>query len=327
MLELYMMQKIPSSEIDSAYLYLSPAELLPRIASEAAKYQKIEVIFDKIETETLAKTLQVCYPQGTLTEGKYFSRFSLSSSASNHISCGFATLNIELQSDNNLNWELSDSATRKLEMLCEVRQTDFKWLETEDLFLGYGWQAEIEFAPGWNGNGFVMDNYGSGALPLEIFNEQPQNSYIWVRYFVRLIDENSIYVNINNNLYPFAVVSEFDLYTWKWERIGPVNLDTNSEISISRNYEGNPQQFMAIFIDSLVITPDAEFSPDTNLWKSTSPKLFSLEQAQSSGTLDLDLPPDYYRCKLAVESEVPVIDRLGNPSPSLLSNTIEFEIK
>jgi hypothetical protein len=76
-----------------------------------------------------------------------------------------------------------------------------------------------------------------------------------------------------------------------------------------------------------VITPDAEFSPDTDLWKSISPKVFLLEQAQPGGTLDLDLSPDYYRCKLAVRSEVPVLDQLGNPSLSLLSNTIEFDIK
>jgi len=328
MLELYIMQKIPSSEIDAAYLYIAPEELMSRVESEAAKYEKIEVVFDKVKTETIAETLQACYPQGTLTEGKYFSRFSLSSSASGHINCSFATLKIEFEEDgNNLHWELSDGTTQKLEMLCEVRQTDFKWLETEDLSPGNGWQTEIDFAPGWSGTGFAMDNYGSGPLLLEIYPEGPQNSYIWVRYFQRTMDDASAYLNINNNPHPFANLKKGDLSSWRWERIGPVNIDNGSELSISRTYEGDPQHFMAIFIDSLVITSDAEFSPDTNLWESMPPKIFSLEQPQSSGMVRLDLPPDSYRCKVTVESELPVVDNLGNASPYLISNSIEFDIR
>jgi 4-amino-4-deoxy-L-arabinose transferase-like glycosyltransferase len=327
MLELYMMQKLPASEVKAAYLYLAPENLLSSIESKAANYQKIEVIFDKIETESIAETLQLCYPHGKITEGEYFSRFSLSKSASGSKNCSLATLELELIDDNNLNWKLSDGRTQRLELLCEVRQSDYEWLEMEDLFMGNGWQTEIEFASGWSGTGFAMDNNGSGPLLLDISPEQPQNNYIWVRYFKRTIDESSVYLSIDNNPHPIADVQEADLYSWKWERIGPVNIDVDSEVSINHTFDGDPRDFMAIFIDSLVTTSDSEFTPDTDLWESTSPNIFSFTQPQASGTIRLDLPPESYRCKVASESDIPVINMLGNTSSYVTSNIIEFDTR
>lgn len=328
MLELYMMQKLPPGEINTAYTYVAPEDdLLTRIEVEAPNYQKIEVIFDKKETGALAETLQVCYPQGRLIEGTYFSRFSLDHSASSGIQCSFATLEIDLRDGDNLSWELSEGTAQELEMLCEVRQTNFKWLEPEDFLMINGWQTEIEFAPGWSGTGFAMDNYGSGPLFLKVYTEEPQNHYVWVRYYKRVVDQNSAYLSINNNLYPFANVQENGLNSWRWERIGPVNLDALSEISISRIYQDDPLHFMAIFVDSLVVTTDPGFLPDKDLWKSMPSKTFLLEQPQSSGTVPLDLPPDSYRCKVLVESERTVVDVSGSIASYLTSNTIEFDVR
>jgi hypothetical protein len=327
MLELYMLQKVASTELSTAYRYVPPEELFFRIRSEAPNHRKIEVIFDKLVTQFLADSLKLCYPQGMLTEGKYFSRFSLNSSAAEQKGCSFTKLSVELVNGNNLDWELSDGTTQKLELDCEVRQKDFEWLEAENMFMDYGWQEEIEFAPGWSGTGFAMDYYHSGPLLIDAFIEHPGNHYIWTRYYQRALDENAVYLNIDSRTYPFVGAKDFDLYDWKWERIGPVSLGTDSELSISRIYKGAPEKFMAFFIDSLVITSDAEFSPDTDLWKPASPKTFMLEQPQSSGTIRLDLPPDSYRCKAIVESEIPVVDSLGNLSPSVISNSIEFDLR
>ena len=104
-LELFMMQKIPSSKIESAYLHVAPEELLSSIDNHSTDYQKMEVVFDNKETESLAETLQLCYPQGVLTEGVYFSRFSLSNSALKHLNCSFATLTIKPEDGNSFIWE------------------------------------------------------------------------------------------------------------------------------------------------------------------------------------------------------------------------------
>ncbi|OQX65629.1 MAG: hypothetical protein B5M51_00125 [Anaerolinea sp. 4484_236] len=325
MLELYMMQKLPPSEVDSAYLYVAPEELLSEIESKAAAYQKMEVIFDERETESLAETLQLCYPQGRLTEGRYFSRFSLHSSEVGQMNCSFASLRIESEDDNNLEWELVGDTTQRLETLCEVRQADFEWIEAEDMFMSPGWQTEVSFASGWNGTGFVMDYYGSQPLFMELDAEPSQASYIWVRYYKRAVDELPAYLIIDDTSHPFADIKGDDLRVWKWERIGPVELDDGAELSISRPYENDPRYFMALFIDSLVITADAGFSPNADLWKSLSPKVFSFNQPQSSGIVDLNLLSGFYRCKAVIESELPLVEMLGDTS--LVSNSIEFEIR
>jgi hypothetical protein len=327
MLELYMMQKIPSNEIDTAYRHIAPEELMTSIKGIAANYQKLEIIFDKNESDSLDETLQVCYPQGTLTEGIYFSRFSLNSSATQQTKCNFSRLNIKLENQTKLNWEMSDGATDKLDLLCDVRQAEFTWLETEDSFMGNGWRTEIEFAPGWTGKGFAMDNYESGVLPLEIYFDQPQNTYFWVRYFQRIAEDTSMHLSVDEDPYPFANIQKDKLDRWIWERIGPATVDVDSHITISRSFTGDPQDFMAFFIDSLVTTTDPEFSPEDDIWKSMPPKIYSLEQAQSSGSVSLNLTPAYYRCKLSTRTDIPVIDQQGNSTNNLESNILEIDLR
>ena len=327
MIELFMMQKIPSSKIATAYLHVAPEELLTSIDSNAAAYQKMEVIFDNKETEALADTLQLCYSQGVLTEGVYFNRFSLSNSALGHLNCSFASLAIKPEGDNSISWELTDGTTQRLETLCETRQPGLEWIEVENISMANGWQAETKFAPGWSGKGFAMDNYGSGSLSIELDTDLSQRSYIWVHYYQRVSDETQTYLNINNISYPITDVNETDLNTWKWKRIGPVKFDSYGELSINRKYIGDPQYFMAIFIDSLMITTDAEFSPETDLWKPMPPKILSFKQPQSNGTVLLDFPSASYRCKVSVENELPVVDVLGKTSSNLISNSIELEIR
>jgi hypothetical protein len=327
MLELFMMQKIPSSKIATAYLHVAPEELLSSIDSNSTAYQKMEVIIDNQETEALAETLQLCYPQGVLTQGVYFSRFSLSNSALGHLNCSFATLTIKPEGDTSLSWELTDGTTQRLETLCETRQTGLKWIEAENLSVGNGWQSETNFAPGWSGTGFAMDNYGSGSMYMKLDTDLSQRSYIWIRYYKRASDETPTYLTINNISYPIADVEEADLNAWKWERIGPIKFDGYGELSINRKYTGDPQYFMAIFIDSMMVTTDAEFSPEADLWKPMPPKILSFKQSQSSGTVLLDFPTASYRCKVNVENELPVVDVLGRTSSNLMSNNIELEIR
>jgi hypothetical protein len=327
MLELFMMQKVPSSKIATAYLHVAPEELLSSIDSNSAAYQKMEVIIDNEQTEALAGTLQLCYPQGVFTKGVYFSRFSLSHAALGYLNCSFATLTIKPEVDNSLSWELTDGSTQRLETLCETHRTGLEWIEAENISMANGWQTETDFAPGWSGTGFAMDNYGSGSLYMKLNMDLSQRSYIWIRYFKRASDETSTYLSINNIPYPIANVDEAGLNVWKWERVGPVKFDGYGDLSINRKYSGDPQYFMAIFIDSLMVTTDAEFSPETDLWKPMPPKILSFKQPQSSGTVLLDFPAASYRCKVDVENELPVVDALGKTSTNLMSNNIELEIK
>jgi len=325
MLELYMMQNIPSSEIEKAYQYVTADGLLYSIKYFAPTYQKIEIIFDISETGGLSEALQQCYPQGAYTEGNPFSRFSLSDATLGSMSCSTASLEIESEGNNSFDWELLDATTEKLEAHCKVRQTEVEWLEGESLLMSPGWQIEKSFVPDWNGDGFVMDNYGSEPLVFEVDIEPSHRSYIWVRYYKRVGDNIASYLNINNSSHPFAEIKSDNFNVWKWEKIGPITLNYFDKVSISHPYNGNPKNFMAIFIDSIIITTDEYFSPDFDPWEPINPKVFLFNQPQSNGTVYLDLPSGSHRCKAIVESDLPVVRMDGSISSSLVSNSIDIE--
>jgi len=327
MLELYMLQKIPSSMIGEAYSYLAPENLLSGIESESPNHQNIEVIFDKKETKELDEILQLCYPLGTLTEGYHFSRFSLRNSALEYKKCSSEELKLDLKNDNSFDWELINGKTQTLDILCEGFQTDIEWLEAEDLLMSPGWQIETEFAPGWSGTGFVMDNYGSDPLVVELNIGSIQKGYIWVRYYERKVEQYPATITIQSIYYPFSKVKGDYLNFWKWGRIGPVNLDESSKLTINHPHDDEIQSFRAIFIDSFAITTDPDFTPRTDLWTPLPPQTFSFKQPRSSGTIRLVLPANSYRCRAGIESNLPVVSKDGSVSPTLISNNVEFSIR
>ncbi len=323
MLELYMLQKIPAEKLDSSHKYIAPEDLLPEILSQKELYKKIEILIDENQTPEILNTLELCYSDGEITHGNFFTRFSLSENALEKRECVSASLNLEARGYNTLSWELENIETQEILVYCTRRATDLALLETEDFPMSHSWQIDTRFASDWTGTGFIMDNIDSAPFVFEVDDEFPEEGYIWVRYFLRATEETPSYLHIGEKEYPFADLESDDLHAWRWERIGPIDFAENTEFSLS--HAGNPQYFMAIFIDSLVITNDIIFSPENNLWEDITPFSFLYNPPQSVGLVTLDLSKGIYQCQATTKTEFPIAGVTGENS--LFSNIVEFDIE
>ncbi|MBT3314110.1 MAG: hypothetical protein HN390_05810 [Anaerolineae bacterium] len=323
MLELYMLGNIPPEKLEGSYRYIAPDDLLNEIHLQKDFHENIEILFDQGETPEVADALRACYPTGKVAEGKFFTRFQIENIKSAGIGCASASLRIEEDENNSIYWELEGEETQEVSVSCERRASDFLWLEAENLFMSPGWQTEISFASGWMGTGFARDNYGSAPLRIKQNTEISQDVYVWVRHYKRSIEEKPTYFVVEGASYPFADVGGNDLNIWQWERLGPITVDGDIEFSIS--HEGDVDHFMAIFIDSIVISANANFSPEEDLWQGTHPLVFSLDKPQREGPLHLDLSPGVYQCFAAVETNTPIAEMHGKSTVE--SNRIEVIIR
>ncbi len=325
MLELFMLQKLPPKKIAEAYRHVAPEELLLDLDARDTEFQTFEIILDKSQTSPLLTLLQECYPNGALTEGRYVDRFSLSVSALDSAACIPAVLHIETADTNVLEWELTNGSATALQPACERQRTDFEWIEAEDTFMSPGWQTEINFASGWSGTGFAMDNYGSEPLIYEVETAPSRQGYVWVRYYKRAVDNSPGYITVGSTARAFADAEEEATYQWIWENTGPFQFGKHNRILLSRPYAEDSQHFMALFVDALIVTTDPTFAPETDLWEAVPAKAFRFSSPRTGGSVSLDLPAGRYRCSVLVESDLPMVDALGN-SP-VVSNLVDIEIK
>ena len=102
MIELFMLAKVPTEEIKDSYKNVALDDLMPALPFGLTDRPNLEIILDKIITsdrekrDALPKALQRCYPEGALTEGYFFDRFSMPASVLAKPACLSASLNMRL---------------------------------------------------------------------------------------------------------------------------------------------------------------------------------------------------------------------------------------
>ena len=323
MLELYMLKSISAEKIDSAYKHVSPEYLLTEIKKQKDSYKNIEILFDQGETPEILNMLRACYPDGKIAEGDFLTRFRLERTDLESIGCISASLYIEVDGENKIYWELKGEKIQEIILSCDNQADDIIKLEAENLFMSPGWQTETNYASDWIGTGFARDNYGSKALKIRTETRLSKVAYIWIRYFKRTLEEPSIYLEVDEDQHPFANITAEELNKWRWERVGPVEFDKYIEFSI--DHKGSSEHFMAIFLDSFIISTDANFSPERNLWQSANPLVFSFDTPKNEGTIELEIPQGLYKCQASIENEIPIVEMQGETL--LRSNLIEVEIR
>jgi hypothetical protein len=329
MIELFMLQKLPSGQVAQSYRHVALEDLLPGLPYGLSERPNVEIILDK-ETanerptrEALSAALQRCYPKGTLTTGYFFNRYSLPAEALAAPACVGTALSLLADSNTQLSWSLSQGTATGVSLSCETQTASQNRIEAESLPIAPGWQPETAFAAHWNGSGFLMDNYGSQPLLYEFDSDQEGFVYLWMRSYKRAADDTAVQLTLNNQTQSLAASPQIPLNQWTWERVGPypVHVGTN-DLMIGRPYPGDPMSFMAIFLDTLIITTDEAYRPEENYFTALPIQHFALPSPQTGGRLTLRLAPGDYRCTIQVDSEQNLVDAFGN-SP-VVSNPVEI---
>lgn len=329
MIELFMLEKLPKHQVKESYKKISLNEIIPSLRNLSVRPNR-SIILDKVsnnnrqERDDLAKALAMCYPQAKWIKGDYFDRVDIDANALADTKCVSTELALEFTPEGRFSWRLSNGATNKILLLCEIQQISHVWVEAETLPITSGWQPETTYVTDWTGNGFILDSFGSEPIYYNFDVAENGPLYIWIKYYKRTVDNSPPRIAINNNIQIFASIGEDKINQWNWERIGPFDLSTGIHtIELDRPYLDNPSQFMAIFIDTLVFTSKSDFMPLEIHYQTISPLHYSLRQEQSQGSLEQNLEPGTYRCSIETSNKY-LVDAFGR-SP-IKSNTVDFTI-
>ncbi|MEW5939133.1 MAG: glycosyltransferase family 39 protein [Chloroflexota bacterium] len=332
MMDMSLLARLTPEQAKDGYRQVAIEEVLPSITGEYAGWKNLIVVLDKnspgarAERDALRAGLQSCFPLGRLIEGNYFERYVLDEAARAASECTPVRLNLSVLQSPELYWKLTPGRANFVTLHCAGQVRDYVWLEAERLSLGAGWEIEINFVTDWSGKGFLEDNYGSQIVGynMESSFDGPE-LFVWLRTYKRVTDNSPAYLTVNGATYPFAATPEASLNQWIWERLGPFpNTGTILQVAISRPYEEDPGKFMALFIDSLIVTDDASLSPTDQLTAQAPPLGFMLPGGESAGSIIPDLPPGQYTCYLELQSTQPLVDAFGRTP--VYSNEVEFRV-
>jgi 4-amino-4-deoxy-L-arabinose transferase-like glycosyltransferase len=331
MMDLFLLKRLTPQQAAHAYRRVALEDTLATIDTESANFDSFVIVLDKTDPArpedraALAAGLQNCYPLGRVLDGMYFQRFVIEPAALKQSVCTPVRLSLLAAQPPELYWKLSSGKASILNLNCSQESPDLSRVEAEGLPIAPGWQTEINFAAGWSGSGFLLDNFGSQPLTYTITSTFTKPEiYVWIRLFKRVVDHSPGMLTVNDVTRPFSESGDA-LNTWIWERVGPFpNIGSTVRITIARPYNDDPAHFMALFLDSLVISNDAALTPDANTLTSLPPQGFLIPGGNSSGTISANLAPGQYSCRLELQSSSQLVDDFGRQP--IFSNNVDFRI-
>lgn len=332
MIELFMLKNLPIEDVAYAYINIPLEEVLPRLHDISPRMNR-SIILDKFtqndrqKRDDLTNALRLCYPQAEWTEGRFFDRVDIDAESLANPACISTNLSLTQASSDTFTWSLSQGAANRIVFDCERLLVERDWVEAESLFLSNGWQVETSFTTGWNGDGFIMDNYGSSPFVFNVRKLETNPVYVWVRYYKRAPDNSPAELTLNGQTRKFSAVNGDKLNQWVWERVGPFPGSAgDSTASIARPYRDDPSQFIALFIDSLALTHNPDFSPADDQSQPLPPRLFRTQTESGQGTFTVRFEPGSYRCSISAFSERDwLVDAFG--FAPLKSGIIEFTVE
>ncbi|MFN8382429.1 MAG: glycosyltransferase family 39 protein [Anaerolineales bacterium] len=330
MVELFMLGKLPNELIKDSYKYIALENILPSLPTLTER-PNLSIILDKVSIDSralrndLKSALRTCYPKASWVEGTFVDRVDINAEALSATACTSTGLSLEVTSNNNIHWALDQGTSNKVTLKCENQKSIHHLIQAETLPFTPGWNIETAVAPGWEGNGFLMDNFGSSPVLFEFELKEENPVYLWIRYYKRVPDNSPVQITINNQTLSFGAISYEKTNQWIWERVGPFYIPKGTQIiSLERPYKDDPTQFMAIFVDEITITTDPNFTPANNVNQYLLAQTMLYSQEQNQGEIAPQLEAGSYVCYAEAFSNTPLVDMFGHTP--VKSNAIDLSI-
>lgn len=332
MIELFMMDKLPIEYVAMSYKNVPLEDVLPTLHS-ISPHPNRSIILDKFtqndrqKRDNLNAALHKCYPHAAWTEGKFFDRVDIDSQSLLNPACVSTVISLQQTSVDTFSWSLSQGLVNQIDLKCDLLRVDRNWIEAETLSPSTGWQMETSYVAEWSDKGFMMDHYGSSPLYFDVIKEESRPIYFWVRYYKRVVDTSPAELTFNGQIKTFSDISKDKTNQWVWEKVGPFTAPAGNYIAtLNRPYKDEPSQFIALFVDVIVYTPDPGFSPTAEHFETLPPRTFNFQNQRNEGVITARFEPGSYRCHAEVSNkDYLLVDAFGF-SP-VKSGIIEFTIK
>lgn len=319
-IELYLHAALPAEEIRSHYAYVPYDDFLPDLLTDFGEWERLEIIMDNVspawrsERDQVAAALERCFPGGVLTRGTAFDRYTLDRAARENPACLPVRLSLEPDpsATGALTWQLNQGQAEALRLACERQPDQIVWVEAENYTQSAGWRPETAFVGEWSGTGFLMDVYGAQTVTYAVELPESRQAFVWVRYLKRASDHSAAYIRLDDQAFPFANAENESYNQWNWARLGPfAHAGGSRSWTLSRPFEEDSRTFVSLFVDALVFTTDADYTPLAGLTGTPMPEIVVHYASASQGTLQLDFPAGRYRCQATIDSAQPLVDRRG----------------
>ncbi len=298
----------------------------------------VSVIFDKSalslaeERRQVMNTVRACYPQAELAEsGRFFDVYRLEAAGLESPRCyqapppqpvsPAAGAQFPAGATPVFEWSNPVGVVTGARLTIEQKSPNTYWIEAEEVFLQNGWYSASEFASGFTGSGFLLDNWQAGTAEYTLDIEQAGEYTVWVRSFKRRVNDQQNYLVVNGEVRPFAG-NENVLNEWVWESVGTFDLPAGpAALALSRVY-GQDEQY-SVFIDAILLTPDPNQQPgEATLWKPA----FSADLSDSATRFAMTEPlaAGQYRWSVRVFDGERLIDSWGERGISMPA--VEFSV-
>ena len=326
-----------SSPDDLSPLAVLPlAELLPAFSNQPAEIVRGELIWDnrssyaRAERDDMLATFLACYPNTELHTGYYFDRYTIPEESLRSPQCRSGTLSLEpnmtfamADMPLTLTWELVGATAAELNLECSTVNDELVWVHAEDL-QGQRWEGMDRYVTGFDGWGFLSDHQGSQTASLEVELPSQRPLYIWVRSLRRVGDEYPGFMEVGTEAYMFSQAGTVPLNEWTWERTGPFRPGSDiAELHILRPYPETQPGYMALFIDTLLVTASSSFDPATHaIWEPALQMDIPLLERATEGDFQLNFEAGQYLCMVNATDGTSLVDHRGNVG--LKSNSVEI---
>jgi 4-amino-4-deoxy-L-arabinose transferase-like glycosyltransferase len=312
-------------EVDNFYRQIPFDQALITL-NQDKQLDSLDLFFDKTapdlvtERQAALKTILGCYPEAVLkVSGRFFDVYSFDSESLGQPKC-YQSLppvlisppdgaSLETDTPTTLEWDPQGTQFTAYSLTIERKSTESYWIETESTFAGPGWSTSADYVSGFNGTGFLLDNWEAGTASYTLPVGEAGDYRLWVRSYKRQQNDQVNFITINGIKTEFAS-NDNPLNQWVWEDLGEYSLPAGDlPIDLTRSY-GNDQEY-SVFIDTILLTPDLVDPPDqVRIWENvlSTEKIFS---SSTEFTLPQPLPPGEYRWKVRIFNGTALIDASG----------------
>lgn len=307
--------------------------LMPSLSAITPEYKQVEVVWDTqassklIERNQVLEVLLSCYADVERLRGQFFDRYVIPGTSLQAPLCINASLRLDSQTaviqegeSIDMAWTLTGMETFKLRFTCTSPTADVVFVPGEDLS-GPGWQFTGGSVDGFDGEGLIFDNLGSSTALLRVPLPEGSPVYVWVRSLRRVSDDYPGYAGLNSEHSEFSKVmgTSFPLGEWIWERLGPFSVSGQmADLELSRPFSENGNNFMALFVDTFVLTSSTSFDPNTqSLWQISLEREI-VHDGSPNGSFDFMNVSGIYRCSVSVD--------IPQDGKTVESNTVEIQV-
>jgi 4-amino-4-deoxy-L-arabinose transferase-like glycosyltransferase len=314
----------PGGDPNQLFTSIPYPQLLQTISNHRAEIGGIKGFYDKTnpildERQSILQALERCYPNHSLEVGRFMDVYSISSEALSQSTCS-STVDLKLtwpamgqtiaaNSDLEFSWQMSTVQTTAFRLVLEKRNDQVVWLEAEDL-QGRGWEAQKHLAGQYTGSAYLADVASPENLAESVVEIPKADKYnIWVRTLRRRADGSPVLLHIAD---ASLEIGSDQTNGWDWQSLGWYELPAGKQrVAITREYDANsPWQ---IFIDTLLLSRQAGFDPDTvREWESVL-DTSTVSSARNQFRYELPLADGDYRWRVEVFDGDRIIGWDGKP--------------